>query len=71
MTIKHCKKCGAPFKASPAGATVNCPTHRGRTPKGSTQARMVTTCKCGKTVTHVNGNPVYINGHPATCPRAC
>jgi hypothetical protein len=66
-----CRKCGAPFKPSRTGFTVNCPAHRGRAPRTTT--RTATTCRCGKTVTHVNRVPVTNPWGPGvvTCPREC
>lgn len=31
----------------------------------------VTTCYCGKTVTHEHGRPVMVGGKPIECPRHC
>lgn len=70
MTAKtaHCRKCGAPFAASPAGTTVHCPEHRGRRPAAAAGAGRcaIETCRCGKTVTAGPGVPAGVR-----CPRAC
>jgi hypothetical protein len=79
MTTAHdtrnCRVCGAAFKRSRTDATVNCPDHRGRAARADSRAtgggRTITTCRCGKTVTHVNGTPVRMDGANVTCPRNC
>lgn len=74
MTTAHdtrnCRVCGAAFKRSRTDATVNCPEHRGRR-AAAPAPRAIRTCRCGKTVTHVNGAPVRIDGAVVTCPRDC
>jgi len=32
---------------------------------------VITTCRCGKTVTHEHGHVVRLDGNPVTCPRNC
>lgn len=34
-------------------------------------AKPVTTCRCGKTVTHTHGRRVMLEGKPVECPRRC
>lgn len=41
-----CRVCGAAFKASPGGTTVNCPQHRGRV--AAPKAKTWTAVACGR-----------------------
>ena len=64
---RYCATCGAPFTASPADYTVNCPAHRGRAAaQAAPAAPALATCYCGKTVT---AGPGVAAG--TTCPRDC
>lgn len=40
-------------------------------PEVKRTAPAVTTCRCGKTVTHTHGVPVRLGGKPVECPRNC
>lgn len=40
-------------------------------PEWKTAAPAVTTCYCGKTVTHTHGRRVMAEGKPVECPRRC
>ena len=42
-----------------------------KAPAPAPKARTITTCSCGKTVTHVSDKPVMLDGKPVTCPRGC
>lgn len=47
-TDPTCRVCGAAFKASPAGTTVNCPAHRGTVRKAKTKTWAPVACgRCG------------------------
>jgi hypothetical protein len=37
--------------------------------KKTAKERTITCCGCGKTVTHVDGVAVRMDGHAVTCPR--